>query len=101
MFIHNEIRKNLSLFSDICKNHGIKSLYAFGSSVTEQFNPQRSDIDLLVEMEDMDPLEKGEKLLSLWDKLEDFFQRKVDLLRFGEGSPTFSGSRISNTSFGL
>ena len=64
MFIHNEIRKNLSLFSDICKNHGIKSLYAFGSSVTEQFNPQRSDIDLLVEMEDMDP----------------FFQRKVDLL---------------------
>ena len=80
MFIHNEIRKNLSLFSDICKNHGIKSLYAFGSSVTEQFNPQRSDIDLLVEMEDMDPLEKGEKLLSLWDKLEDFFQRKVDLL---------------------
>ena len=72
MFIHNEIRKNLSLFSDICKNHGIKSLYAFGSSVTDQFNPQRSDIDLLVE--------KGEKLLSLWDKLEDFFQRKVDLL---------------------
>ena len=80
MFIHNEIRKNLSLFSDICKNHGIKSLYAFGSSVTDQFNPQRSDIDLLVGMEDMDPLEKGEKLLSLWDKLEDFFQRKVDLL---------------------
>ena len=35
---------------------------------------------MLVEMEDMDPLEKGEKLLSLWDKLEDFFQRKVDLL---------------------
>ena len=48
----------------------------FGSSVTEQFNPQRSDIDLLVEMEDMDPLEKGEKLLSLWDKLEDFFSKK-------------------------
>ena len=75
MFIHNEIRKNLSLFSDICKNHGIKSLYAFGSSVTEQFNPQRSDIDLLVEMEDMDPLEKGEKLLSLWDKLR-FLSKK-------------------------
>ena len=67
MFIHNEIRKNLSLFSDICKNHGIKSLYAFGSSVTDQFNPQRSDIDLLVEMEDMDPLEKGEAL-NQYDK---------------------------------
>ena len=37
-------------------------------------------ISLFKEVEDMDPLEKGEKLLSLWDKLEDFFQRKVDLL---------------------
>ena len=28
----------------------------------------------------MDPLEKGEKLLALWDRLEAFFHRKVDLL---------------------
>lgn len=31
-------------------------------------------------MEDMEPLERGEKLLFLWDKLEAFFHRKVDLL---------------------
>jgi len=39
-----------------------------------------SDIDLLVEIDDQDPLERGEKLLSLWDNFEQFFQRKVDLL---------------------
>lgn len=39
-----------------------------------------SDIDLLVEIDDSDPIERGENLLSLWDKFEDFFNRKVDLL---------------------
>ncbi len=55
-------------------------LYAFGSSVTDQFNEQTSDVDLLVEIDEADPIERGEKLMSLWDTLEDFFDRKVDLL---------------------
>lgn len=80
MYIQNEIRKDISSFTAICREHGIKTLYAFGSSVTDRFNPATSDIDLFVEMEEMEPLERGEKLLSLWDKLEVFFHRKVDLL---------------------
>lgn len=80
MYIQKEIRKDIARFTAICREHGIKALYAFGSSVTDRFNPETSDIDLWVEMEDMEPLERGEKLLSLWDKLEAFFQRKVDLL---------------------
>lgn len=80
MYVRDKIKENLVSFSEICERHGIKSLYAFGSSVTDRFDPRRSDIDLLVEMKEMDPLERGEQLLSLWDKLEAFFQRKVDLL---------------------
>ena len=60
--------------------HKVKNLYAFGSSVTDAFNEKTSDIDLLVEIEDDDPVERGEKLMSLWDKMEEFFNRKVDLL---------------------
>jgi predicted nucleotidyltransferase len=55
-------------------------LYAFGSSTNNNFNPVESDIDLLVEIEDADPIERGEKLMSFWDRLESFFNRKVDLL---------------------
>ncbi len=80
MYIQQAIRKDVNRFTTICREHGIKTLYAFGSLVTDQFNPETSDIDLLVEMEDMEPMERGEKLLSLWDKLEAFFHRKVDLL---------------------
>jgi predicted nucleotidyltransferase len=60
--------------------HKVKYLYAFGSSVTEEFNYDKSDVDLLVEIDDPDPIERGEKLISLWDTFEKFFNRKVDLL---------------------
>jgi uncharacterized protein len=40
----------------------------------------RSDVDLVVEIDEPNPIARGEKLMSLWDLLEDFFKRKVDLL---------------------
>ena len=80
MVIAAEISKQEKAFKNLCETHKVKSLYAFGSSVTESFNPTKSDIDLLVEIDDVDPIERGEMLLSLWDKFEDFFKRKVDLL---------------------
>jgi len=55
-------------------------LYAFGSSTTDKFNDITSDIDLLFEIDVPDPIERGEKLLSLWDTFELFFHREVDLL---------------------
>ena len=55
-------------------------MFAFGSSVTKKFNPKSSDIDILVDVYEINPVEKGELLMSLWDELELFFNRKVDLL---------------------
>ena len=76
----NDLIRNRDEFADLCKNHHVKQIYAFGSSVSGDFDPEKSDIDLLVEIDEPDPIEKGEKILSLWDKLETFFKRKVDLL---------------------
>jgi len=80
MVIDEFINKNKESFLDLCKEHQVKSLFAFGSSVTGNFDFEKSDIDLLVEIDEPDPVEKGEKILSLWNKLESFFKRKVDLL---------------------
>ncbi len=80
MHIKDEIQKHLADFKALCKKHDVKYLYAFGSSTTDQFDSERSDIDLLVEIDSPDPLERGEKLISLWDTFEGFFHRKVDLL---------------------
>lgn len=80
MVIKDEILKKKTDFSTLCKKHKVRYLYAFGSSTTDKFNDITSDIDLLVEIDDPDPVERGEKLLSLWDTFELFFDRKVDLL---------------------
>jgi predicted nucleotidyltransferase len=80
MVIKDEILKKANDFDILCRSHKVKSLYAFGSSTNDSFNPEKSDIDFLVEIEDLDPIERGEKLMSFWDRLEGFFNRKVDLL---------------------
>ncbi len=67
-------------FLELCKSHDVKKLYVFGSALTKDFNPGKSDIDIVVEIAENDPVEKGEKLMKLWEKLEDFFKRKVDML---------------------
>jgi len=80
MKIQEEILKRSDIFLSLCKQNQIKKLYAFGSSTNLKFNNEQSDIDLVVELNELDPVEKGEKLMNLWDQFEDFFQRKVDLL---------------------
>ena len=80
MVVKDEISKKLNDFNALCQIHKVKCLYAFGSSVTDRFDDEKSDIDLLVEIDDADPIERGDKLISLWDTFEVFFHRKVDLL---------------------
>lgn len=67
-------------FVSLCKSHDVKTVYAFGSSVNDNFQEGTSDIDLLVELHTEDPIRRGQNLIELWDKLEAYFQRKVDLL---------------------
>ncbi|MCL1942692.1 MAG: nucleotidyltransferase domain-containing protein [Candidatus Azobacteroides sp.] len=62
------------------KNSAIKRFYLFGSVLTPHFDITASDIDVLVETENIPPEEKGEQLMILWEELEKLFARKVDLL---------------------
>lgn len=73
------INKQRAVFLTLCKAHKVNSLFAFGSSVSGSFN-ENSDIDFVVDINEVDPISKGELLLSFWDKMESFFHRKVDLL---------------------
>jgi predicted nucleotidyltransferase len=62
------------------KNSAVKKFYLFGSVLTSDFDVETSDIDVLVETENISPEEKGEQLMILWEDLEKLFARKVDLL---------------------
>ena len=67
-------------FVALCVSHNVSKVYAFGSSITNQFDAGSSDIDLVVNIDIDDPADRGEALLSFWDSLEFLFKRKVDLL---------------------
>lgn len=73
------IAKDRAGFQRLCEAHEVAQLHAFGSSVQGTFKAS-SDVDLVVDLKTKDPLRFGELMLDLWDKLEAFFGRKVDLL---------------------
>ena len=64
---------------NLCKAHKVKTLYAFGSVLTEKFNPE-SDVDLIVDFEQLDVLDYCDNYYDLKFSLEDIFKRNVDLL---------------------
>jgi predicted nucleotidyltransferase len=80
MNLNTILKERNADFIKICASHRVEKIYAFGSSITDHFDPAKSDIDLIVELDIEDPIEYGENLISIWNTLESFFNRKVDLL---------------------
>jgi predicted nucleotidyltransferase len=80
--MNSDLKKllNLENLIPLLENHQVKKAYVFGSIVTDNCDEKTSDFDFLVEIEESDPLVKGELLISLWDELEILTKRKVDLL---------------------
>ena len=63
----------------LCKRHKVKSLYAFGSVLTDKFN-SKSDVDLIVDFEPIEVLEYGDNYYNFKFSLENILKRNVDLL---------------------
>ena len=77
--IKDLIEQHRQRFVGLCQQHRVVKLYAFGSSVHGPFTGN-SDVDLIVEVEQGEPVETGERLWSFWDRMEELLQRRVDLL---------------------
>jgi predicted nucleotidyltransferase len=68
-----------SQLSTLCGQYNVKSLYAFGSVLTEQFN-NNSDVDLIVAFNDIPVEEYADNYFDFKFSLQDIFNRPVDLL---------------------
>lgn len=73
------IEENIEIIEQLCKKYDVKSLYAFGSVVSEKFNEQ-SDIDFLIKFNTLDFSNYADNYLNLAEELENVFDRKVDLV---------------------
>lgn len=63
----------------LCCTHNVKSLFVFGSMLTKDFKYD-SDIDLLVEIDETNPLIYADTYFNLKFQLEQMFHRKIDIL---------------------
>jgi predicted nucleotidyltransferase len=77
----NVISQHLEDIRALCREYGVVRLDIFGSATREDFESQRSDIDLLVEFApetDLGPWMA--RFFELQERLETLLGRKVDLV---------------------
>ena len=64
----------------LCRQSSARKLDLFGSALRADFDPERSDLDFLVEFDDVPPTALYESYFSLKEGLEALFRRPVDLV---------------------
>ncbi len=66
---------------ELCKKHRVRKLEVFGSAATDtEFDPLESDLDFLVEYEDLGDDEYARAYFGLLEDLSRLYQRPVDLV---------------------
>ena len=75
----DKLKEFLSDIERLCKTHKVKSLYAFGSVLTDQFNKD-SDIDLIVDFANISIEDYADNYFDLKFSLQDMFKTPIDLL---------------------
>ncbi len=63
----------------LCENHKVKSLYVFGSVLTDRFNDE-SDIDLIVDFSNIAVEDYADNYFDFKFSLQDILKRPIDLL---------------------
>jgi hypothetical protein len=76
-----EIEQHRDEIIAICEEYGLERLEVFGSAATDQFDPDRSDIDFLVVYpEGFDYGPWGSRETELRERFEQVLGRDVDLV---------------------
>lgn len=75
----NLIELNIERVKNLCVKHKVKKLFVFGSVLKAHFNKE-SDIDLIVEFDNVDLYEYADNYFNFKDELEILFKRSIDLL---------------------
>ncbi len=67
----------------LCLKHRVRRLDVFGSATRDDFDDQSSDIDLLVEFEEMSFSDRGDAYLGLLVEAETLLGCPIDLVELG------------------
>jgi len=73
------LKDNIDKIKALCMDHNVKSLFAFGSVCTDEFD-NASDVDLLITFNPMDYGDYADNYFTVAEKFEEVLNRPVDLV---------------------
>jgi predicted nucleotidyltransferase len=73
------IQSHIDQIKQLCNQHQVRSLFAFGSVTKDALTPE-SDVDFLVDIEAKDPLVYADNYFMLKYQLEKLLKKQIDLL---------------------
>lgn len=79
----NVLEKNHRGIAEICARHGVARLDAFGSALRDDYKPDQSDLDLLVEFEPMEPYARVDSYFGMLEELRALLGTEIDLVMAG------------------
>jgi len=83
--------------AEICARFGVACLEAFGSALRDDFNPDESDLDLLVEFLPMEPYARVDAYFGLLDELRVLLGIDIDLMMIGAVKNPYIAQNIERT----
>jgi len=92
----NILIQHIDQIKRLCEINKVISLFAFGSVTTDKFSPD-SGIDLVVEIDDNDPVYYTDKYFNIKFQLEEILKRQIDLLEQKAIRNRFLKSEIDRT----
>ena len=81
--MHRLVAEKQDQIAALCRRFHVRRLDLFGSAATGTFDPALSDVDFLVEFEDLQPGEYADAYFGLLAALEALVERPVDLVMSG------------------
>lgn len=78
--MNSVIHAHLDDLIRLCRKYKVRRLELFGSASRDDFDPERSDLDFLVEFLPLDSGEHFDTYFGLLEELEKLFGRHIDLV---------------------
>jgi len=87
----------LGAIAAVCVRHGVVRLDAFGSALRDDFRPDESDVDLLVEFAPMEPYARVDAYFGMLEELRALLGLEVDLVMAGAVKNPYIARDIERT----
>lgn len=96
--MHALIEQHRGAIAELCRQHRVHRLEVFGSAAREvDFDPQRSDVDFLVQFDTADGAPTLREFFALRDELTALLGRPVDLVMAGSLANPYVKAEVERT----